>query len=98
MLLALPAGPAATSTPAHFETLLETAMRSDPRNTRDYALDFGVDEKALIRYADGAICDEGERRSIERVVSRNRWSQNFIVERVKQKRKRKTNEGKRNAA
>lgn len=86
------AKPANTQT---FETLLISAMGSGLRDSREYALDFGVDETALVRYANGAVCDGGERRAIEHVVSRNRWSREFVVNHVKRKR---TNERSRNAA
>ena len=86
------AKPAKTQT---FETLLISAMGSGLRDARGYALDFGVDETALIRYADGAVCDGEERRTIEHVVSRNRWSRDFVVNHVKRKRH---NERSRNAA
>jgi len=70
-----------------FETFLTTAIRQGRASeTRGYALDHGVDETALVRYANGAVCDE-ERRDIEAVVSRNRWSREYVVDLVKSKRK-----------
>lgn len=93
MFLALQTPPPAKHT--SFETLLLDAMQSGSRDARGYALDFGIDETALIRYADGAVCDGEERRAIEHVICRNRWSRDFVVSHVKRKRKLKKS---RNAA
>lgn len=55
------------------------------RGSRDYALDRGVDEKALERYATGA-CSLYEREEIESVIARNKWSLDYVVQYVKSRR------------
>jgi hypothetical protein len=67
-----------------FPELLNLAMTV--RGTRNYAEHVGIDETALIRYADGAVCDGGEHLRITRLVSKNDWALNFIANHVKQKR------------
>lgn len=86
MILAMPAAPAAPTTRSQFETLVSNA--SQLRGCKQHALDHGVTEEALIRYADGAVFDDGERAFLERFISRNDWSRRVVVERVKSKRKK----------
>lgn len=86
MILAMPAAPSAPTTRSQFETLLTNAFSL--RGSKQHALDCGVTQEALIRYADGAVFDDGERAHIESVVSRNEWSRKIVVERVKSKRKK----------
>lgn len=78
------ASPAPT-TRVSFPELLNLAMTA--RDTRDHALDFGVDETALIRFADGAVCDE-EHRKITGVLAKNNWALSFVSNYLKQKRRR----------
>lgn len=66
-----------------FPELLNLVMTA--RDTRDHALELGVDETALIRYADGAVCD-GEHRIITGVLAKNRWALSFVADRIKQRR------------
>lgn len=80
MLIATPAATSVT-----FPELVTES--SGMRDARTYALDFGVDEEALVRYANGAFCDE-ERQSIQRVIARNKWAMEFVVNHVKRKRKK----------
>ena len=83
MILATPA----SSVPTSFETFLGQASRSKCNDSRDFAHYFGINEVALLRYANGAIRDAGERLHVEHVVSRNKWSCDYVVRLVKKKRK-----------
>lgn len=56
------------------------------RGTRHYAHERGVDEAALIRYANGAVSNY-ERAEIAAIISRNEWARDFVVQEIKQKRK-----------
>ena len=85
MLTATPAAAAATS--VTFPELVTESIASGVRDARTYALDFGVDEEALVRYANRALCDE-ERQSIQRIIARNKWAREFVVNHVKRKRKK----------
>ena len=76
-----------TSTSAMtFPEFLDHLLVGGERGTRSYALDHGVDETALIRYANGAV-SAYERAEITAVISRNAWAKDFVVQVVKQKRK-----------
>lgn len=86
MFLAMPAAPTAPTTRSDFEILLNNAFSL--RGSKQHALDRGITHEALIRYADGAVFDDEERRFLESVISRNDWSRNVVVERVKSKRKK----------
>jgi hypothetical protein len=57
------------------------------RDTRDHALSLGVDETALIRYADGAVCDE-ERHVLTGVLAKNRWALQYVSNYIKQRNER----------
>ena len=83
MLTTLPV----TATTVSFPMLVTASITSGVRDARTYALDYGVDEEALIRYANGAFCDE-ERQTIQGVIARNKWARNFVVNHVKRKRKK----------
>lgn len=74
---------AVTTSPVSFPDLLNLAMTA--RDTRDASLNLGIDETALIRYADGAVCDV-EHREITGVLAKNRWALDFVVNRIKQRR------------
>jgi hypothetical protein len=89
VITAIPAAFAApkTTTPTDFDNLLMDAMKL--RGSRNHALDLGVTQEALFRYADGAVFDEGERQAIEHVVARCEWSRSLVVERVKSRRKKR---------
>jgi hypothetical protein len=52
---------------------------------RDYALDHGVDEKALEEYVSGA-CVLYRRKEIEAVLSRCDWAMKKVVEIIKAQR------------
>ena len=89
----------ATAAPAThsltFPEFLDYVMRGGERGTRSYSLDHGIDETALIRYANGAVSTY-ERQEIQEIISRCAWAREFVVNIVKQKRKR--NQTKRSAA
>ena len=81
--------------PRAFEDLLMTAVRGPSfRSTRTFALDHGVDEPALLRYASGAV-SMYERLEIEAVVRQCDWARQFVVQHVKSTRYK---QGNRNAA
>lgn len=84
LLTATPETP--TATPS-FPALLEEAMRrvSSARSRRQYSLDHGVDETALIRYANGAVSTY-ERQEIQGVLSKCDWARNYVVNLVKNRR------------
>jgi len=60
------------------------ALRID-RNSRGYALDLGLDEKALNAYADRAL-SISERNSAQQVITDCGWARDYVVERVKTRR------------
>jgi hypothetical protein len=84
LLTATPETPTAAPT---FPALLEEAMRqsSSARSRRQYSLDHGIDETALIRYANGAVSTY-ERREIEGVLTKCDWARNYVVDLVKNRR------------
>jgi hypothetical protein len=61
-------------------------MKTVRRGTRECALDLGVDEMALLRYASGAVSTY-ERQEIQNVLVRNEWAMNYVVRAVKDRRK-----------
>ena len=90
MLMALrptPAREANKTTAVGFEQSITDALPAveTRRASRDYALDYGIDEKALERYASGA-CSLYERKSIESVLTRCRWAMSYVVALVKDRR------------
>jgi len=72
----------ATSAPA-----LQGSRLPEPRHTRTYALDFGIDEAALLRYTSGAVSTY-ERSEIEHIVARCNWALKQVVRSVKRRRSR----------
>jgi hypothetical protein len=82
MPVATPLSRAATQSPT-FETLVNRAALH--MGSRPYALDHGVDEQALIRYADGAL-SVSERDSVAGLLARCSWARKFVVGRVKKHR------------
>ncbi|MHC4180280.1 MAG: hypothetical protein ACYSWU_22475 [Planctomycetota bacterium] len=70
-----------------FPEFLDYLMKGATRGTRSYALDHGVDEPALIRYANGAVTVY-EREEIQDVLSRCAWARDYVVNYVKWKRTR----------
>ena len=56
--------------------------------TRTYALDHGVDEETLVRYANGVISD-GERVTVEGVIGRCSWAREFVIDRVKRRKRQR---------
>jgi hypothetical protein len=82
-MLSLIASPAPAGTT--FEGLLTSATRHDARNSKNYALDHGVDETVLVRYANGAVSTY-EHREIQSVIARCKWARDFVVDQVKRKR------------
>lgn len=85
--------PTSPSTSVSFLGLLSLAYKT--RGARSYHTNFEANRTALIRFADGAVCDEGERRDTERLIAQHDWALKFVADRIKQRR-RKPNE--RNAA
>lgn len=83
--VAASAAPTSPTSSVSFPELLHLAQTA--RDTRDYALNLGIDESALVRYADGAVCDE-EHRIITGVLAKNRWSLDFLKSYLDQKRRR----------
>lgn len=80
---------ATPETPSFPALLMEAAkFGTSVRSRKQYALDHGVDETALIRYANGAV-SVYERREIESVLSRCDWARNFVVDLVKNRRRKK---------
>ena len=79
-----------------FETLLNEAGRQNRRQhaTRAFALDHGVDEKTLAKYASGGL-SMYERHEIEAVIARCAWAHQIVVNIVK---KRRQQQKKRSAA
>jgi hypothetical protein len=73
----------AAPNPTTFEDLLTRAARTT--SLRTYALDYGVDDEALVRYTSGAVSDE-ERVTIEHVIGRCAWAQERVVALVKKRR------------
>lgn len=73
-----------------FPELLTQAMRGPGgRSSRQYALDHGVDEAALARYASGAVTVY-ERAEIQNVLTVNDWAMNFVVDLVKSRRRKRS--------
>jgi hypothetical protein len=83
MIFAPHAASSAPSSTPSFEALLTASL--GVCETRDYALDLGIDETALIRYANGAV-SMYRRREIQHVLLRNSWSRDYVVDYVKSKR------------
>lgn len=65
--------------------LTEIMANGGTRATRDYSLDHGVDEKALVHYANGAV-SVSEREEIEGVIGRCSWARRVVAEYIKHKR------------
>lgn len=80
--------PLPTTSPRSFAALLTEAVAS--RRDRACALNHGVDESALLRYANGAVSVSSARESITHVVGFNQWSRERVVHYVKRKRKLST--------
>jgi len=85
MIFAPHAASSAPSSKTRFETLLTASLGTS--GTRDHALDMGIDEPALIRYANGAV-SVYRRQEIQNVILNNRWSREYVVDYVKSKRKK----------
>jgi hypothetical protein len=86
MLTATPSSPAKPGRTA-FENLVTDAMRGASQlRQRDYALDHGVDEQALVGYATGAL-SVYERKEIEQIIIRCEWARKFVVDHIKEQRK-----------
>ncbi len=58
---------------------------AEARNSRDYALDCGIDEQALEAYASGA-CSLYERKAVERLISKCQWAMTYLTDLVKSRR------------
>ena len=79
--------PAPVGRGTSFPKLISQAIQGaeTQRNSRDYALDHGVDKEALKRYATGAI-SVYERREIDAIVAKCRWAMDHVVSLVKARR------------
>ena len=86
MLIMLSPAPRKPSTSTSFTQLTDVALRgfSDYRG-REWAMDHGVDERALEEYASGA-CALYEREAIQYVVARCEWAMKKVVEITKARR------------
>ena len=86
MPVALLAHPGASQSALNgsFESYVSLAAMT-PRGTRDQALDYGIDETALLQYASGAV-SVYERRFIQSVLVRNEWAMKFVVDAIKRRR------------
>ena len=69
--------------------LTEIMANGGTRATRDYSLDHGVDEEALVRYANGAV-SVFEREEIEGLIGRCAWARQIVVDTIKWKRKKRS--------
>lgn len=78
------ATPAPTMSPSQFNTLVAAAHAE--LDSKDYALDLGVTQEALFRYADGAVFDEEERGFLTGMIAKNKWCMSVVVNRVKRRR------------
>jgi len=78
---------ATPTTESSFPKFLADASAYNQRvlSGKSYAHDHGVDETALLRYANGAV-SVYERREIEEVVARCAWALDWVVNYVKNKR------------
>jgi len=65
--------------------LTEIMANGGTRATRGYSLDHGVDEEALVRYANGAV-SVSEREEIEGVIGRCAWARLTVDKYIKHKR------------
>jgi hypothetical protein len=84
-----PAAPATIAT-MDFPTFLNTVMvEGGPRATRGYSLDHGVDEEALVRYANGAV-SVSEREEIQALIGRCAWARQFVIANIKQQRRKRS--------
>lgn len=77
------------ATPTFSDLLTEVVKRGwTARSRKHYALDRGVNESALLRYADGAV-SVYERVTFETVLLNCDWALNFVVDQVKSRREKK---------
>ena len=73
-----------------FPELLTEAMRGPRfRSSRQHALDHGVDEMALTRYAGGAV-SASERAEIQNVLTSCDWAMKFVIDLVKSRRRKRS--------
>ncbi len=79
--------PASFNATTQFVKLVAEAIPAlrGANDTRGYALDFGVDEKALDAYATGAL-SVSERNSIQQVIVQCGWARAYVVEKIKSRR------------
>ncbi len=80
-----PMAPTPSVATMDFPTFLTHLANGGRRATRDYSLDHGVDEAALVQYVNGAF-SVYERMEIEAVISRCVWAREFLVHYLKEKR------------
>lgn len=81
-----PLAPTTSVATMDFPTFLTHLGNGGRRATRDYSLDHGVDEAALVHYVNG-VFSVYERKEIEGVISRCAWAREFLVHYLKEKRR-----------
>jgi hypothetical protein len=84
----LTATPTPATTTMSFPAFVEEAMSRgrSVRSQKEHALDLGVDEAALIRYANGAV-SAYERTEIQNVIANCDWAREIVINQVKNKRR-----------
>lgn len=55
------------------------------RASREYAIELGVDEQVLERFASRA-CSDYESRLVKEILIKNTWSRTYLVNLIKQRR------------
>ena len=55
------------------------------RASREYALDYGITEQDLDRYAAGS-CSTSDRQHIQHVLARCQWAVDHVIKRVREQR------------
>ena len=87
MLLTATPEPETTSFPAFLTEVMQRGQ--SVRSQKHYALDHGVDEAALSRYASGAV-SVYERQEIQNVLIRCDWARNYVIDLVKNQRRKRS--------
>lgn len=72
-----------TMNPDDFHNFLAKSLNAFDiwTNSREYALDFGIDEQALERYISRACCVD-EESTIQGLLLRNSWSLHFLIQKI----------------
>jgi hypothetical protein len=72
-----------------FPTFLTSLTLGGRSSTKHYATNLGVDEAALIRYANGAVSTYEQKR-INRVLAKSEWARRFVIDHVKRQRNQRS--------